>query len=57
MMINSSGQDYDKNMIRRLVHRVGVGVKREAPLRDEDSDDDRALLRLYNCCHCHGKDD
>jgi len=25
--------------------RVGVGVKREAPLRDEDSDDDRALLR------------
>ena len=44
-MINSSGQDYDKNMTR-LVHRVGVGVKREAPLRDEDSDDDRALLRL-----------
>ena len=33
-------------MTTSLVHRVGVGVKREAPLRDEDSDDDRALLRL-----------
>ena len=39
-MINSSGQDYDKNMAKKVVHRVGVGVKREAPLRDEESDDD-----------------
>ena len=44
-------------MTTSLVHRVGVGVKREAPLRDEDSDDDRALLRLLYLCHCHDKDD